>query len=192
MMPEWLCPDASLRKEFLDRWLERRTPSLDQRGRLPRNYYHNAMASVTNPHLYYEFEVAFHVDAVCGVRLLSPYHDADVVQYLNRIPPALLVRGNKYKGLLRPIVEKHLPGRGFGNQRKDYPQRAADIDLTNLRDGVTTNWPSFTFKTLEGLNLVTPEVSRVEAERAREYDLPALVRMFALMSAEAWTSLHTR
>lgn len=190
-LPEWLCPDVTLRREFLDRWVARRAPGLDTRGRIPANYYHNALASVSNPHLYYEFEVAFHVDRICGVRLLSPYHDADVVQYFNRIPPALLVRGNKYKGLLRPIVDRYLPGLGFGNQRKDYPQQAADLDLENLREGVMRAWPTYRFETLERLDLVKPTVSAVEAAKAPGYRIPALVNMFALMSAELWTSRHT-
>jgi hypothetical protein len=113
------------------------------------------------------------------------------VRYFNRIPPQLLVRGNKYKGLLRPIVEKHLPGLGFGEQRKDYPQQAADFALKNMRDGISRAWPSYRFRTLERLNLVTPALSATEADRIPEYSLLPLVRMFALMSAESWTSVHT-
>lgn len=191
LMPEWLCPDATLREEFLDRWLDRRPPALDKGGRFPANYYHHSLTAVSNPHLYYEFEVAFHVDAMCGLRLLSPYHDAEVVRFFNRIPPPLLVRGNKYKGLLRPIVDKHLPGLGFGEQRKDYPQRVTDADLEDLREGVMRAWPTFSFKTLQGLGVVTTDLSTTEAGRAPHYGNSALVRMFALMSAELWTSRHT-
>ena len=191
MVPAWLCPDAALRRELVDHLTSRRTPSLNNAGGFPRNYYQHSLAAVDNPHLYHEFETAFHVDALCGLRLLSPYHDSDLVRFFTRIPPPVLVHGNKYKGLLRPVVEKHLPGLGFGGQRKDYPKQASDLDLRNLRDGVTRAWPAFRFSTLSQLDLVHPSVMQHEAQAAPNHGLPALVRMFALMGAETWTSAHT-
>lgn len=189
-VPAWLCPDIALRRELVDHLVSRRTPGLDHSGKLPRNYYQHSLATVKNPHLYHEFETAFHVDALCGLRLLSPYHDSDLVRFFTRIPPPVLVHGNKYKGLLRPVVEKYLPGLGFGNQRKDYPKRAGDLDLWNLREGVTRRWPAFTFSTLAAMDVVHPTVMQQEAQAAPSHALPALVRMFALMSAEVWTSVH--
>jgi asparagine synthetase B (glutamine-hydrolysing) len=191
MMPPWLCPDGNLRREFLDRWLQRRTPALDRNGRFPRSYYLQAVGGVDNPHLYHEFEVAFHVDAACGLRLLSPYHDADLVRFFTRIPPALLLHDGKYKGLLRPLVEKYVPGLGFGQQRKHYPKHAFDIDLANLRAGVSKAWPAFDFAALRRLDLVDSSVVAHEAERVASHPFVPLVRMFALMSAETWTAGHT-
>jgi asparagine synthase (glutamine-hydrolysing) len=190
IMPSWLCPDERFRADFLDRWLARRTPGLDHQGRVPRNYYQHSLQSAVNPHIYYEFETAFHVDALCGIRLLSPYHDADLVQFFNRIPPAVLVHGNKYKGLLRPVVERHLPGLGFAQQRKDYPQQATDLDLKNLRAGILRAWPTFDFATLQRLELVDAGVKGCELACAPTHPMSALVRMFALMSAEIWTRAH--
>jgi hypothetical protein len=166
--------------------MERRVPALDADGRMPRNYYHHQMRATDNPHLYYEFEVASHVDAMCGLRLLSPYHDPDLVHFFTRIPPPVLVRGNKYKGLLRPVVDKYLPGQGFGNQRKDYPRAAADSDLQKLRAGILQQWPRFRFENIAGLGVVDPVALKQEAERAPTYQMLPLVRMFALMSAETW------
>ena len=190
-VPEWLCPDAALRRDLVEHLAHRRTPGLDAEGRFPRNYYQHSLAAVDNPHLYHEFETAFHVDALCGLRLLSPYHDADLVRFFTRIPPPVLVHGNKYKGLLRPVVEKYLPGLGFGGQRKDYPARASDLDLKDLRAGVTAAWPTFRFQKLIDMDLVHPRVMRDEAERIPAHRLESLVRMFALMSAETWISAHT-
>jgi asparagine synthetase B (glutamine-hydrolysing) len=186
LAPPWLCPDTQFRSEFLDRLMERRVPALDAAGRMPRNYYHHQMRAANNPHLFHEFEVAFHVDAMCGLRLLSPYHDPDLVHFFTRIPPPVLVRGNKYKGLLRPVVDKHLPGHGFGNQRKDYPRAAADSDLQKLRAGILQQWPRFQFEHIAGLGVVDPGAVKREVERVPTYPMLPLVRMFAVMSAETW------
>lgn len=191
IVPRWLCPDASLRRELIDHLMSRRTPSLTPGGRFPSNYYQHSLANASNPHLYHEFETAFHVEATCGVRLLSPYHDCELVQFFTRIPPPVLVHGNKYKGLLRPVVERLLPGLGFGQQRKDYPQRALDLDLRNLREGVQRAWPLYSFPRLRDLGLLHSSALDEEARNARAHALPALVRMFALMSAESWTALRT-
>jgi asparagine synthetase B (glutamine-hydrolysing) len=186
IVPAWLCPDTQFRSEFLDRLMERRVPALDADGLMPRNYYHHQMRATNNPHLYYEFEVAFHVDAMCGLRLLSPYHDPDLVHFFTRIPPPLLVRGNKYKGLLRPVVDKYLPGQGFGTQRKDYPKAAVDSDLQKLRTGILQQWPRFRFEKIADLGVVDPVAAKRESERVPTYQMLPLARMFSLMSAEVW------
>jgi asparagine synthetase B (glutamine-hydrolysing) len=190
-VPDWVCVDGALRRDLVERMLGRRTPSLTASGKAPQNYYKHSLQTVANPHLYYEFETAFHVDSMCGLRLLSPYHDHDLVSFFTRIPPPVLVHGNKYKGLLRPLVEKYLPGLGFGEQRKDYPKPALDLDLRNLRNGVIAAWPSFRFSALAQIGLVDPARAAREYERAPTHTSGALVRMFALMSAERWVSART-
>ena len=189
-VPSWLCPDPPLRRSLVDYVAHRRTPGLDRAGRFPRNYYQHSLASVDNAHVYYEFETAFHVETMCGLRLLSPYHDADLVRFFTRIPPPVLVYGNKYKGLLRPVVERHLPGLGFGGQRKDYPKRAVDLDLQNLREGVTRTWPTFPFSKLSAMDLVNPSLLQQEVTPSSSTDFYGLLRMYALMGTEIWTSVH--
>jgi asparagine synthetase B (glutamine-hydrolysing) len=188
LMPEWLCPDPALRTEVLDHWLARRVPSLTADGRVPKNYYQHSLESATNAYLFYEFETVFHIDAMCGIQLLSPYHDQDLVAFFSRIPPPVLVRGNRYKGLLRPVVEKYLPGRGFDTQRKDYPRSSQNLTQDNLRRDVERAWPHFTFDTLAGLGVVDRPMAQRDATRIPVHDHGALVRLFALMSAERWLS----
>lgn len=191
IVPAWLCPETSLRRALVDHLLDRRTPPLAADGRLPRSYYHHSLAAVVNPHLYFEFETAFHVEALCGLRLLSPYHDAELVRFFTHIPPRVLVHGNKYKGLLRPVVERHLPGLGFGTQRKEYPPEADAIDWRNLQDAVKGAWSRFRFERLINEGVVHPDVIEAGGQVSLSSTPERLVGMFALMSAEIWTSVHT-
>lgn len=191
IVPRWLCPDPAFRAEFIDRLMAQRTPALDGQGRLPRNYYQHSLAAAANPHLYYEFETAFHVEKLCGVRLLSPYHDRDLVRFFTRIPPPLLVRGNKYKGLLRPVVEKHLPGLGFGSQRKDYPQEDVDAELNDLRASLGRALPGQAFTRLQALGIVDGAVLAAESDRVGALPMVPLVRLYAALSAERWVQART-
>ena len=188
-IPAWLCPDLVLRDELIEHLASRRTPALDSSGRIPRSYLRQSLSD-DNQYVHHEFETTFHVERLCGLRLLVPYHDASLVQLLRRIPPQVLLHGNKYKGLLRPVVERHLPGLGFGRQRKEYPKQGQDLVFRVLRDGVTSAWRTHQFETLSALNLVNPRILREDAGAVNP-DSGRLVRMFALMSAELWTSVHT-
>ena len=187
-IPAWLCPDLVLRDELIEHLARRRTPALESSGRIPRSYLRQSLAD-DNQYVHHEFDTTFHVERLCGLRLLVPYHDASLVQLLRRIPPHVLLHGNKYKGLLRPLVERHLPGLGFGRQRKEYPKQGQDLVFRVLRDGVTSAWRTHQFETLSRLNVVNPHTVRDDTGSAN-LDSSRLVRMFALMSAELWTSVH--
>src|SRR5262245_38457695 len=109
-LPSWLAPAPDLRAELVDRLMARRTPSLAADNRAPKSYYLHSLRTLSNPYMHHEYETAFHVESQCGLRLLSPYHDRRLVSFFNRIPPRVLLHRGRYKGLLRPVVARHLPG----------------------------------------------------------------------------------
>jgi hypothetical protein len=189
-LPRWLCPDRLLRDELIANLVARRIPGLTPEGRVPFSYYRHSLRSTGNPYLYYEFETAFHIEAACGLRLLSPYHDRDLVRLANRIGPRTLVRGNRYKGLLRPVVAKHLPKLGFEKQRKDYPREGHRRELLDLRASLERTWRSQRFEMLGQLGLVDSATVAEELTRTSSYPYGDLIRMFALMSAEHWVRAH--
>ena len=119
-LPAWLCPDAALKEALVETLYRQRPAALTPEGRVPRNFYRHAQRSTVNPYFQYEFEVGFHVESSCGLRLLSPYHDKRVVRFLNSIPPHVLLHGESYKGMLRPVAERRLPDLGLASQRKVY------------------------------------------------------------------------
>jgi asparagine synthetase B (glutamine-hydrolysing) len=189
-LPAWICPDKALREELVCRLLGRRTPGLTRSGAAPRSYYRQGVRAASNPYMHYENEVAYHIETDCGLRLLSPYHDRTLVSFFNRIPPRVLVYGDRYKGLLRPIVAKHLPGLGLESQRKLYPREQEERNLRDLRQSIASGWADARFDTLGHLGVVGPEAKQAFGA-AVDKGYNALVQMFIMMSAELWTRVHT-
>jgi asparagine synthase (glutamine-hydrolysing) len=189
-LPAWLCPDRDLREELVERLLSRRTPGLTASGGAPRSYYRHSLRCAPNPYMHYENETAHHIETSCGLRLLSPYHDRRLVSFLNRISPSVLVRGDRYKGLLRPIVAKRLPQLGLERQRKHYSDEGQQRALSDLRQSITNVWGDGRFDRLERLGVVSPDLASGEIEGHREKGFNDLVPMFIMMSAERWLGVH--
>jgi hypothetical protein len=188
-LPEWICPDPTLKDAVADTLLGERLPSLTEKGRAPRSYYRHSQRSVVNPYFQYEFEIGFHVESVCGLRLLSPYHDRQLVRFLNAVPPEVHLKSARYKNLLRPVAKRRLPGLGMEDQRKDYVPAVQAAHRNNLRQGVAREWPGHRFDHLVRLGVVEGRVLEqafVEPSRSK------FVQMYALMSAERWLQVHAQ
>jgi Asparagine synthase len=185
-LPAWLCPDARLREELLDHLLERRSPGLTPTGQRPRSYYRHYLRSLENPYLHHEYETAFHVESWCGLRLLSPYHDRRLLSFLNRIAPETLICGGRYKGLLRPVVARYLPGLGLEDQRKHYPKSDQQRQLQRLRGEMSAAWAEQRFATLPGLGVVDHDAVRRDVNVSGSGGFGSMAQIFALMSAERW------
>jgi asparagine synthase (glutamine-hydrolysing) len=191
-LPPWLCADPRLREALLERLVARRTPDLTPAGSVPRSYYHHSLKSLDNPYLHHENENAYHIEALCGLRLLSPYHDRRLVSFLNRIPAAVLLHGGRYKGLLRPLVERRLPRLGLTDQRKDYPADAQAAKLQRLRDSIARARAARSFDALAGAGVVDPgRLSAAVGMSNAAMSFEALARVFYLMSADRWIREHT-
>lgn len=53
-----------------------------------------------------------------GVELLHPYWEPDLISFLYRVPPELLLRGGREKGLVRGTIARRFPTFGFEQQKK--------------------------------------------------------------------------
>jgi asparagine synthetase B (glutamine-hydrolysing) len=191
-LPAWLAPDRELRAELVDRLMARRTPSLTSDRRVPKSYYLHSLRTLSNPFMHHEYETAFHVESQCGLRLLSPYHDRRLVSFFNRIPPRVLVHGGRYKGLLRPVVARHLPGLGLENQRKDYPEDIQKRKLLETQRSMSEVWPDFSFGALDRLGVLEARQVRRLAENTEKLTYAGIARLFSLMSAERWVDENAR
>lgn len=185
-LPSWLAPDRALRSELIDRLMARRAPSLAPGGATPRSYYLHVLRTTDNPFMHHELETAFHVESQCGLRLLSPYHDRRLVSFFNRIPPRVLMHGARYKGLLRSVAARHLPGLGLEDQRKDYPLDFQKRKLEDTRRAMSEVWPAFSFDGLGRLGIIDACAMTKAYASSRELPFEGLGRAFALMSAERW------
>ena len=185
-LPPWLAPDRQLHGELLDKLIGRRTPSLTPERRAPRSYYLHSLRTLDNPYLHHEYETAFHIESQCGLRLLSPYHDRRLVTFFNRIPPRVLIHGGRYKGLLRPVVSRHLPGLGLEDQRKDYPADIQKRKLEEIRQSMSGLWPAFSVDTLDRLGVIESRKVKLQGQDSRQLTFGSIARLFTIMSAEKW------
>jgi asparagine synthase (glutamine-hydrolysing) len=113
--PEWLAPDPALWREIEER-AQRVLPfeQLDGNG-----YYVREMRSaLDHPLVSLEAEEVFENGRRLGLRFLHPFLDADLVDLLYRIPPQVLNRGERSKGLVRASLARRFPHLGFERQRK--------------------------------------------------------------------------
>jgi hypothetical protein len=113
--PEWLAPDPVLWREIEER-AQQALPfeQLDGNG-----YYVREMRSaLDHPLVSLEAEEVFENGRRLGLRFLHPFLDADLVDLLYRIPPQLLNRGERSKGLVRASLARRFPNLGFERQKK--------------------------------------------------------------------------
>jgi asparagine synthetase B (glutamine-hydrolysing) len=190
-LPPWLSPDPPLRDELVEHLLGRRMPSVTESGRAPSSYYRHSLRTIKSAYMHYEYEVARHIETLCGLRLLSPYHDKRLVTFFNRIAPSVLMHGTRYKGLLRPVVAKRLPALGLENQRKEYSPDSTDFKLRELRRAVAVAFQGADFASLGRLGVIDSARAEREIDNIDAHGFERLSPMFIMMSAESWVGLHT-
>ncbi len=103
-LPAWLAPDPSLRRDIVERGLfaAPRVPF----GELYRT---SLRAMLDCPDRPGTTEEAFATARRIGARTLMPLLDADLVRFLYRLPPDLLVHGGHAKALARHVVAPRAP-----------------------------------------------------------------------------------
>jgi asparagine synthase (glutamine-hydrolysing) len=112
--PGWIAPDRALRA----RMDERAGRNLADPNPPTGFYRRDARTALDHPLMAIELEEHFEFSRRLGVRLLHPYWDADLVDLLARIPPPLLNRGGRAKGMVRHTLARRFPGLGFERHKK--------------------------------------------------------------------------
>jgi asparagine synthetase B (glutamine-hydrolysing) len=115
--PGWLAPDPDLRRLIFAR--EAARPSELQPGKDRFAFYlWDGRKSLDHALVSLEMEEDFEVARRLGLLEVHPYWDPDVVEFLFRTPPELLLRGGRGKGLVRNMLAERFPGLGFESQKK--------------------------------------------------------------------------
>jgi len=180
----WVAPDPQLRAQMDDRAELTIAPATPYRQsfyqREMRMALMHALASL-------EYEELFESGRDIGVTFMHPYIDADLVDLLYRLPPAVLARGQRSKGLVRDAVARRFPGLGFERQRKI---NATDFYHTTLRREGRAAWDSVKHGAqLEALGVidaaaVTALVDKlVTGPRTRES-----YRIWTVLNLASWAS----
>jgi asparagine synthase (glutamine-hydrolysing) len=117
-LPTWLMPDPALRQAFL----QRHERSLEDMRQEEGTFYQRAIRySLDHVTSSMSKELVFEEGRRMGFRLLSPFWDADLVEFLIRTPYHLRNPDGQTKGLLRRRLHHSFPQLGFNQQQKRNP-----------------------------------------------------------------------
>ena len=128
-----------------------------------------------------KFAEARHV----GMYQSDVYWDADLVEFLCRVPPHLLNRGGRMKGLVREKLAQRFPGLGFEHQKKVL--RRDLLGRTLLAEGAAA-WASLEGATaLAAMELVEPKRLELFVRTALSSgDLQSVDALWRIFSLESW------
>lgn len=130
--PNWMAPDPVL-KQQIDQRLETRLGQTKPMRDTGGFYLREVWESLDHPLTAMEMEEVFESGTRMGLRILMPYWDADLLEMLYRIPPDLLNKGRRSKGLVRQSVARRFPQLGFDRQKKVFSTNF--FNSTMLQDG---------------------------------------------------------
>lgn len=185
-LPTWVAPDLELRRRLVERVSARYRPGSSTAPLGPGGRYFNEMkVSLNHPLFALDVEEIFED----GRRNHAPhwdiYWDADLIEFLYRVPPRLLNSGGRSKGLVRAEVARRFPEFGFATQKK-LVSRDFFVERFFAEVG-----PAFAelggFTTLAEVGLVDPVAAQaVIDEAAAVTEATRVDRIWRLLSLEAW------
>lgn len=185
-IPAWLAPDSELRKELADRAEER----LDDQHS-DSFYLRELRLLLEHPLESMRQEELFAGGRRLGMKLLRPFWDADLVDFLYRVPPPLKNQGGRSKALVRPLLTHHLPDLAFGRQKK--------VDGPGLQRYVSAADWARAWDTLGGAPALH-EAGAVDSS-ALQLTVSSLLtasneireqRLWTILNLEAWTQPRLR
>ena len=130
--PDWTAPDPALQQQ-IDERLEGRLGQTKPMRDTGGFYFRELWESFDHPLTAMEMEEVFESGTRMGLRILMPYWDADLLEMLYRIPPHLLNKGGRSKGLVRQSVASRFPQLGFEKQKKVFSTNF--FNSTMLQEG---------------------------------------------------------
>jgi asparagine synthase (glutamine-hydrolysing) len=111
--PDWVAPDPALRQR-----IDRRAEAFIEDPRLGSFYVREMQIALGHELRSMEAEDTFEMGRRLGVKIGSPYWDADLIALLYRVHPEVLNRDARSKGLVREAIARRFPHLGFRGQKK--------------------------------------------------------------------------
>ncbi len=112
-MPDWIAPDPELRRE-----LDERADAADEPGYEQGFYLREGQISLDHALVSLELEEFHETGRRGGVAMRMPFWDPDLVDFLYRVPPDLLIEGGRSKSLVRQLLDRRFPELGFERHKK--------------------------------------------------------------------------
>jgi asparagine synthetase B (glutamine-hydrolysing) len=186
-IPAWLAPDRSLRERLEHRIAERAR----ERARRPigpgvgGHYFAQMEHSLRHPLFAQDIEEIFESGRRRGVRQFDIYWDADLIEFLYRVPPHLLNRGGRSKGMVREDLARRFPGLGFDRQKKLLSR---NFFAATLFDQSAAAWRRLGgARALADLGIVEPRgLERFVGDVIASRDARHIDDLWRVLSLESW------
>jgi asparagine synthase (glutamine-hydrolysing) len=185
--PDWIRPGPELDGELLAR-AEHIAEEL-----MPRSssfYYDKCRACLDYVTASMEMERVFEDGRRSGVPIHEPYWDANLQEFLYRVPPEMLQQGGRTKGLVRRMLTRRFPELGFERQTKVIANEfASDIFVTEIPNAL---------KEMGGAQALS-ELGIVDRRRLWEAidrfasdpsERPRSFLLWHVLSLESWVRAH--
>lgn len=191
--PDWVAEDPHLRQEMerrIEQSIQREMDRPEPSG--PYGFYKFSAVSQTFAHFLISLsqEEDFEIGRQMGMRILHPYWDSQLVQFLCNVPPRLLLRGGREKGLVRQSVARRFPNLGFEKQKK---VRAGAFFRSLVEQEGPEAWRRIGgAKSLTDLGIV--KRSAIEDVMRQSYpsdEIFTSFRVWEVLNLESWVRAHS-
>lgn len=185
-LPSWLAPDPSLRKSLEQRIEARLLERSQKRAPGAGGYYFREMQeSINHPLFALDVEELFESGRRLGMFEYNIYWDAELIEFLYRVPPKLLNQGGRSKGLVRRELAQRFPGLGFDRQKKLVSLNF--FRSTVLRDSKQAWQQLGSLEALGTLGVVEPGALGHEVETILASGASSRVdQLWHILSLETW------
>jgi asparagine synthetase B (glutamine-hydrolysing) len=182
--PEWLAPGRQLRSQALDR-ARQESELVPTGGEKLRYYLADGRQALEHPMASMEMEEDFEMGRRLGVLEMDPYWDPDLVDFLYRTPPELLLRGGRGKGLVRWMLSERFPDLGFERQKK---VTSTNYFLSMILEGAPDAWRRVGgVEALSDLGIIDGGAfQRAARDTIRERRPGGLQAVWEVLMMEAW------
>ena len=190
--PEWIAEDPQLRQELyrrtekdILRYMERPEPE----G--PYGFYKFSAVFYSFAHLLntLSHEEDFAIGRQLGMRLMHPYWNAQLIQFMCKVPPWLLLRGGREKGLVRQSVARRFPNLGFERQKKVL---ASSFFVSRVQQEGPAAWQRIGgAKALIGLGIIdSSSIEDLMRESLSSDSIYTSWRAWEVLNLESWVRAH--
>jgi asparagine synthase (glutamine-hydrolysing) len=179
VLPDWVAPDSRLRKE-----LGRRAAGANEPAEVNSHYLREMRLYFDHLLPCWEVEECFENARRMGLRILHPFEDADLADFLYRTPPQLLYRDGRSKGLVRQFLARRFPRLGFERQKKVF---STFFNSTLLEEGrAACDWMGGTPALVHAGIVDGRKVGVVIDDILVNKTMPQAFRIWDVLNAEAW------
>jgi asparagine synthetase B (glutamine-hydrolysing) len=183
----WLPPDPELRASVRER-IEAaydHGPPKPLLGSRFRFYAADGDTILDHPLVSGDREYDYESGKRAGIELMHPYWEPELVSFLYRVPPELLLQGGLEKGLVRNAIARRFPDLGFARQKKLV---ATDLHYAIVRREAPPAW-----RRLGGCQALVEagivdgaQIESVIGRGLASPDRREVHRVWQLLTTEAW------